>query len=544
MKFLRGSILAIVTFSFTLSVPAMEKKFIAVSKTSKELKRAAARLRLPVAQVKNARHALQEATDLAKRMDPYPLDQIHNLANSWLRLNRSKADTIIEGFLKNLRIQAFEPMDIQHYQRLTSTAHMLVGLMAEDDDEYSLSFIQNWPDPPASFGEAAQTFRKNMETQMKRDILSRMIHSNPEKALELLTSFESSEMQNPSEAMTVVQMMMGAGMKEEGLTLIDQTINRFAHSYPDQNSLLNFENFIRMMASQMDSDRISAAIDQLLEQLNNNEPSGCNGKLNMGEMSMDLTCTESTILNLLPNLGMRPELVQRTIASVPGLESKLNAVGGIDSFFLRGRHGADPVKFTHKRNSSGRSYVNTSGRSALESSSKLLQELKGKAESNPAYVRGRLLELVEEPTDIDRLIRLAGMAAFQDAELGALALDIARQLLPEIESTQKRSSILQEMIRIHRRIEGEHDIELLRNGYILADQMREEQSHQSAATSGVNPSGYGRTTPADQLEIFLISEFSRDSFKSAIHYIHSMDSDAIKLASLIRIVQVLSHPNY
>ena len=71
------------------------------------------------------------------------------------------------------------------------------------------------------------------------------------------------------------------------------------------------------------------------------------------------------------------------------------------------------------------------------------------------------------------------MAAHQDPDLGALSLEIARQLLPQLEPLQKRAMTLQNIIRTYRRIEGETDIELLRNGYILADQMRQKQSQQN-----------------------------------------------------------------
>ena len=259
---------------------------------------------------------------------------------------------------------------------------------------------------------------------------------------------------------------------------------------------------------------------------------------------MDLTCAESTTLNLLSSLGMRPELVQQTLDMTPGLKSKLNAIGGIDNFFSRGRYGSDPVKFTFRSHSNSRYSRNISDHAAPQSPAKLLRELKGKAESNSTYVRRRLREIVEGSENIDILTRLASMAAYQDPDLGALALEIARQLLPQIEPLQKRAMTLQNIIQTYRRIEGETDIELLRNGYILADQMRQEQLQQNTAIPEINPAGQANFAPADQLEVFLISEFARDSFESAIHYVHSMREDAIKLASLVKIIQVLRQPNY
>ena len=47
-----------------------------------------------------------------------------------------------------------------------------------------------------------------------------------------------------------------------------------------------------------------------------------------------------------------------------------------------------------------------------------------------------------------------------------------------------------------------------------------------------------------QLEIFLISELSRDSYEDAVRYVRSMKEDAIKLACFIRIAQALGQSNY
>jgi len=199
MLLLRGFTLAAIVFCLTLSVPAQEKKFIVVNRASKDLKRTAARLHVRVEQLKNARLALQKATDLARGMDICPANQIYGIAQSWLQLDRSKASAVIESFIRDLRLEASDPYDIQHYRRVTSTAQMLIGIQAQKDHESAMSQIQNWPDPPAFFGDDAQNYRNSVETQVKRNIMLSMIHTDPEKALELYSAVEGSETQSPGE---------------------------------------------------------------------------------------------------------------------------------------------------------------------------------------------------------------------------------------------------------------------------------------------------------------------------------------------------------
>jgi hypothetical protein len=79
MVLLRGFFLILFVL-FQVPLFAQTGKVIIVNTTSKELKRAAHRLRIPVEQLQNAQQSLQEATDLLDKIDPYPITQLSNLA--------------------------------------------------------------------------------------------------------------------------------------------------------------------------------------------------------------------------------------------------------------------------------------------------------------------------------------------------------------------------------------------------------------------------------------------------------------------------------
>ena len=118
MMRLRGFILAVITFCAAFQAFSQESKFVVVNKTSKELRRTAHRLHMPVEQLKNARLALQEATDLANTMDPFPVSQIGTLTQNWKQLDRSRADAVIESFIRELRSEAADAPNFQYLSSL------------------------------------------------------------------------------------------------------------------------------------------------------------------------------------------------------------------------------------------------------------------------------------------------------------------------------------------------------------------------------------------------------------------------------------------
>jgi hypothetical protein len=109
-----------------------------------------------------------------------------------------------------------------------------------------------------------------------------------------------------------------------------------------------------------------------------------------------------------------------------------------------------------------------------------------------------------------------------------LALEIAQPLLPQVESLQKRASILQTMIRAYRQADGEVDADLLKIGYIIADQMRQEQSDNAKKMGITGSTMMPSMSAADRLETFLIGETARESFDTAISFVRSMEVSPLK----------------
>jgi hypothetical protein len=541
MLFLRRFALILLFVSYFVFPCVAEKPgLVVVGSQSKELKRAAHRLRIPVEQLKRAREVLQEGTDLVKRIEPYPLEQISNLAQMWDQVNRPKAKGIVESFIRDMRSEAAECPDFPCYQRTTAVAMSL--MQSNFDYEKTVQQLRNWPDPKPAFGEAAGLFRNSLETQVKNQAISRMAFSEPEKALKLLSETGNSGTYNYTASAQIAQALMNAGKKDEAFKLIDQGLGKFDPNTADPRALQEFENFVRMTASTADSSRTTAAVGQLIAALKSQAPSTqCTATLRAGDISTDLTCTESKILNLLRSMPMRPSFATKTLDSVPGLKSKLDSIGGLDGFYGGGMNGNAPVTILYgtpagQRNAITNISVGVSAGVSVNIPS-LLQELRGKAESDPAVVRGKLKDL-----DADALVNFAMNASYQDPDLAALAIEMAQPMLSSVEPLLRRSSSLQNLIRASRQVDGEADRELLRSGFILADQLRQELLEKTPATI-VSANAY-MTNVADQLEAFLVSELSKDSFDSAISYVHSLENNAFKLICLIQIVQSQAQSNF
>jgi hypothetical protein len=537
---------------------AQDIKVILVDVKSKELKRTAHRMRIPVEQLRNARQTLQEATDLALKLEPVPVEQYSSLGQSWTQLNPGKAKTQIEQLIEGLRRLAQKPPDAQTYQRATSAAVALVNQAGGQDQQKVLQTIQSWPAPPDSLGESARNFRALMQTQAQASSLARLSYSDPEKALSMLPKTAEVGTYNYAVRGQIAQGLMNNGKQDQAYRLIDETMADFAQRSQDPRASAEYENFLRTVMSSVDSDRAFTIFQQMLAPLLSQAPPGCTGSLKIGEKSVPLSCAESKAVSILRSYPSRPGLTLRILESVPGLYAKIDSVGGIDALFSPMRpSGSQAVSFTYGTNGpsfrggvggtvSSSSYA-APGNSAGIDTNSLYQELRGKAESNPSYVRGRIRESTREPGDSDVLINLASRAAFEDADLAEIALKLAEEILPGLDPLTKRANYLQSIIRTYRQVDGEVEPEILRGGFVLADQMRQEEKEKNTS-NGLTVTRNGlysmNGSTADQLESFLIAELARDSFDKAIQYTRSLPDTQFKLRCLLEITNVLRSQNY
>jgi hypothetical protein len=512
---------------------AQEGKVIVVNTESKDLKRTARRLRVCVDRVKNARVALQEATDVAKRIDPVPASEMAGLGTYWVMLDRSKAVEKITDLLSVVRKSAQTAKELSAYSNSTTTAGMLLVALAGLDLDKATEIVNKWPGPPDNSGEAGEKVRSNLQTEFRNQVASSLAYRDPEQALAMLNESGTGTGSEYYIRSKLAEQMLLKGDKDGAFKLIDQTIAEFAEHKSDPQATEGYANFLQELAG-IDADRFLIA----LAQLTGGEPSapGYSASISKGNYNIQLTYNEAQILQLIQSIDRRPELTLKAINAFPELKAKLDQIGGIDGYLAPGpSEGHVMLSVMSPKGAAGSG--GWGGGSYGDGVRDAYADLRGKMRKNPWYVQAKLSEMVREADAIGKLISIAQSASYDEPELSDLALETARPLVSKVQPLQKRAESLMSLVSAYALCEGEADEGLLREGFLLADQLREEEKQK--ASSGT-VSG-GRSSSADRLESSLVVELARDNFDSAMKFARSMPDDNQKLTTLMAISRMLRH---
>jgi hypothetical protein len=231
----------------------------------------------------------------------------------------------------------------------------------------------------------------------------------------------------------------------------------------------------------------------------------------------------------LRGLSGRPEIMLKALGMVPALKTKLDSVGGVDNVL-------NPVMMT-KPGAPTASAPPAEGSPADPRvvADQLYQQLRGKCDQDPSLVRSKLAEVARDPEHAEVLVALADKASYEDPELTSVALQAASPLVLRVEPLQRQSGLLRNVVRLSRQTDGEVEPKLLREGFIVAAQLRDEEK-------GNNSAPVQRTkmdSMADQLEMMLVSQLAIDDFPTAIRFVRSMPDDVVKYYTLMSVLQSL-----
>jgi hypothetical protein len=504
------------------------------SEEPKELKITAHRLHIPAEQLKNARQALREATDLFMNSTQYHYTQ--TLYMSWQQLNPSKAGETAEEFIRKFRSEAMAAIDVKTYQEATIYAVSLVKRISDSDFEKIQQFIRSWPVPAPGIA-VPPDFLKKMESEARENTQWKLAISDPQQALTLL--FDDSKKYDYRFSWQIAQGLMNAGKKEDADQVIDRSIRNFIENAKDEESIQGYRNFLWSAGRELDDKHATAAINALINKIaSQKEGIDCSGKLTVSESSIDLTCTESEALDIIHRFSNRPELLVRTLDSFPSLKSKLAASGGIDSTYRN----KSELKII--RNGSTEKRFGRGDPEVPENSEKLLKELSGQVKSNPGYVKRRLKDAAKK-SGIEILTRMAWTNPFRNditggAELAGMALEIARQLNNEDKLHEEFS-----LIQAYQQLEGTVDRELFKNAFLFVEQMKKEESKpKPAGQIEIRMGPCSPFTGAECLESRLVHELAKDSFEEAMAHARSVENNDLKFECLLTVSLALSKPNF
>jgi len=560
MKISKRIIAGIIVLCFTF--PALSKNYEVRSakKAEKETKRIAHRFSIPVEQLENARSALQEATELAITLDPFPTSRISSIVSQWNQLYPSRSEEVIEYFIIELEVRAQNAVDEKSYGEATSSAASIFRMLVSDNYRKARELLTTWPYPPESFGEAAIRAREGMQSVVTQVIMRQIAEENPEALSE---QYFNSDSASPSDVMMIVSELDRSGNREKAKKLIDGTMQGLENNIDDPEKLSEYMNLCRNGLQYMDDSEVETVMDQLIPMMRRHADSN-NPEMTLkkGDVELQISRTENVFINMLRSLTNRPRLLNRVLDKYPEFESKFDPFGGIDDYFSGGRNGTENTNYERQINTGSGPRVTIpdfiSGFNIrTDESQELLNKLKNKAVDDPQYVKQELRNYVKDPDKINLLTSLASRSSREYPELAEIALEIAEELLPDIDNLKDRFSALQSVISAYRNLDGEVDEELFRKGFILVDRIREEQSLNTGenpppllSTAGADTSistllAYTRRREnADKLYAYLVAEIARGDYDTAINYVDTMPPGISKMECLLQISNVLCRNNF
>jgi hypothetical protein len=481
------------------------------------LRRTADRLRISVERLRHARSALAEATELFLRTDPIPDASAGPLASEWLRLNPGIARERVEAMVGALGRAAESSVDARAYARFTSSARTLLVRLADLDAVRAADLLRSWPAPGAALGESAAAARANLEMTFREQT---MMHSGAAQAAPPATPEPVAASRRPSYSARaqVAEQWKAAGRTEEASRLIAESIADFENRKPDPQLVNDFGTFIQHIVRQPD-----LALDavQALARVARAAPTdhGFAGEIGVGDQRVAVTGFEGNLFRVLKNVYRQPELAAKMLALFPELKAKLATVGGLDNLL-------DPDESTGgwvtvKYNGGGGGW----GVGRLPFPGKgLAGELRGKALSNPSTARERLREEFATPDRLEALLEFALHAGDQDADLGSIALEVARDLVRRV-PLERRGAAFIRLAETWRQLEGSVEADLIREGFDLAAELRQ---------TSPSPTGSGQS-----LEDFLVAFSALDDYDSAARRIRLLPDGARKLRAWLQVIRRL-----
>ncbi len=511
------------TFLIPPALP-QEGKVIVVNSTSKEAKRAAHRLHISLDQLKNARSALQEATDLARSMESVGPEQLSKLGESWVDLNRPLAADALIGLIGQMRKSAASATDLQQYQDCMDRAQLLISTLASVDADAALRVLREWPAPPSTLGDAGTKARSRLDDQSWSRIIQQLAYVDPQKAYTLAQGPGATSSAIYSVLAQQIGGMVRQGRQYDAQQLADRWIAEFKQYQAAPGAFQDYMVFLRQLAL-LDPNRFLAGVasgSPLISSVFSAGPAIAYA----GDQGVPITRDEMMFLSMFRSRP-QPELMLKAVDLLPGLKAKADQAGGVDKLMISRRSIIRPGVAA----AAGAGPAPDSGASLTDVES-LFFELRGKAEKNPGFVRQRLSDVAQDPQGTSTLIQLADRAVYEDPELGSMALEVAKGLLPAIKPLRKRALYLQRIVTDYRSCDGEVGSDLLRDGFVLVARMRDEARDSDGGESK-------RDEEADRLETFLLTELSRQDFDSSMRYIRTMKDKALKLNAILDIVQAI-----
>jgi hypothetical protein len=397
-------------------------------------------------------------------------------------------------------------------------------------------------------GDEGERALAQFQNELNSRITSSAVYSSPDLIYEQLQQPQKAAALPLALRTEVAQSLIHSNQKDKAREVLDQTIVDLGKRPLVQDQRYDFENFLSGLA-RLYPERMMDAFSAYQQMLAAQDADASQGTaMQSGEQWLWLSSAESTAVNVVRGLYNRPELAMRLLDSVPGLRSKLDQLGGLDHVLSTGSAGLSPIPQVRSygiaaSEMAGIMAANPPARPSDPLSdpppnpTQLFQSLRGKAESNPEVVRRKLQGAFSKKEHFSQLVSLAQIANYQDPDLSSIAIQVARELLPQFENLEQRAGNLRNLASTMRSCEGEVDPGLLKQGMSLVSELREEEKNREQANPPEPNTRIYRQS--DDFEIALIGWTAADDLSAALRRAHAMESDSLRIRALVQIAQSL-----
>ncbi len=408
-----------------------------------ELRRAAYRLGVPVERVRQGRQLLERATDLldsaaGKR-------SVEPLAAAWASLDREGAPRQIRRILERLRALAADSQEQGSYDILTRDASAILATAKLLYPDASFPSSENWPEPPEAGTGSPQGRAAHQPLERSRRIgrerLHRMAYQDLDEALELLAELEQGEPQADLRA-RVMWGLAQQGRLQEANRMLDEVLERARFLPPAERPHMEMALFY---ATQYRPEAMPELVSLWGEHVRSLPDSAIPSQVVEG---VQLNSGEYRMLEMLAQLRrMAPQAVDESARVLPGLQQKLEAVGGMKGF------------------------------------SALMMEWRSAAAREQAAARRRLVDAPEglagledssEEEILEEFWRVLGAvqeaAQRNDWKAAEQGLEVAERMLDRLDSPRSRLAAFRRLAGLHLSLNGELPEPLLNEGWDLLDE--------------------------------------------------------------------------
>ncbi len=413
----------------------------------------------------------------------------------------------------------------------------LLAVLTRSDWESAFGHANEWPWPSFSPGRVpddlydSDDIYNDVVTQVYKRVIESFTEKDLDQALVLMEGTGLSRKLSFFFRGQLALYLKEKGRHAESASLVNQVIEEFRSLEAHEKAKNDFYMFTQQLP-QIDQARFAEAFDLLMQlPANQDQVERRAGVVAVGDRAVKLTYSEGLAIKIFRFIyGSHHDLVMSTLNKYPDFRTKLDAIGGLDNYLTSN----EPKQLSFSTNKN--TYVDPRPYD-LQVADELQRKFRGQSVRDPSLVRRKLAEEIENAGRLEILIELAYKTHSDDPTLCHIALALAVGMISGIEdSFVRRDNAIRRLLQAHRRCTVSISTQLYQAGFVLVDQIREEEKRQ-----GLDPNRMSSMS-ANAVEARFVGEWSRDDFDDAMNYINSKANELFKLQALVQVATKLSSP--